>query len=63
MNKNQNKNGVAIISVIAIVTMLLFGVMIIRERDAQFEQYATANNCEWVWQGTAYGDDRDFICR
>ena len=26
-------------------------------------QYAKNNNCEWVYQGTGYGDDRDYICK
>lgn len=62
MNKQKN-NKVAIVGVVVLAGMLLLGVMINRERDAQFEQYALANNCEWVYQGTAYGDNRDFICK
>ena len=61
--EKQKDNKVAIVGVIVLTVMLLLGVIINRERDAQFEQYALANDCEWVWQGTSYGDDRDFVCR
>lgn len=62
MDKQKN-DKVAIVGIAVLAGMLLLGVMINRERDAQFERYALANDCEWVYQGTAYGDDRDYICK
>lgn len=62
MSKKQNRVA-AVLSVIILIAMFTFGVLIVRERDAQFEAYAEANNCKWIYQGTAYGDDRDFICK
>ncbi len=61
--KKQEDNKVTMIGLIVLAAILLLGVMINRERDAQFERYALANDCEWEYQGTAYGDDRDFICK
>lgn len=29
----------------------------------QLAAYAQANNCTWHATGTAYGDDRDWICK
>lgn len=63
MEQKDSNNKVGIIGAIVLIGMLLLGVMINRERDMQFEQYAKANNCEWTYQGTAYGDNRDFICK
>lgn len=61
--REEKDRGVAVIGAVVLIGMLLFGIWIIRQRDTGFEQYATANNCEWSWNGTAYGDDRDYICK
>lgn len=61
--RDESDKQVAVIGIVIIVGMLLFGIMIVRQRDTQFDEYATANNCEWSWQGTTYGDDRDYICK
>lgn len=33
------------------------------KQAANRNAYAEANNCEWTSTGTAYGDDRDFVCK
>ena len=47
----------AIVAVFAVVYAI--GV----HRDSQMTVYAAQNNCEWVYQGTWYGDNRDYICK
>lgn len=32
-------------------------------RAAQLASYAAANNCTWSYNGTAYGDSRDYTCK
>lgn len=33
------------------------------KRATDLQAYAESNNCEWSATGTAYGDDRDWICK
>lgn len=61
MDKNNIKN-IAIVIMAAIIVLLL-GVLINLKRAYDLRQYAIANNCTWSWQGTYYGDDRDYICK
>ncbi len=32
-------------------------------RANNLHEYALANNCIWQYQGTMYGDNRDYICK
>lgn len=32
-------------------------------RAAQLASYAATNNCTWHYNGTAYGDNRDYTCK
>lgn len=52
-----------VIALLIILVLVALGV--IRELKTQNNmiQYATTNNCTWSWQGTYYGDDRDYICK
>lgn len=61
--REEKDRGVAVFGAVVLIGMLLFGIWIIRQRDTGFDKYATANNCEWFWNGTAYGDDRDYVCK
>lgn len=61
LNVNRIKN-VAIV-ILALIVVLLLGVILQLKRANNLREYALANNCEWVYQGTMYGDDRDFICK
>lgn len=60
---NTNDKRIAVIGFIVIISIVTFGIWIECKRNAEFEQYATAHNCKWVWQGTNYGDNRDYICK
>lgn len=52
-----------IIGVLSFVIMLLLIVGKNIKSEYDMKLYAIKNNCTWSYQGTAYGDDRDFICR
>lgn len=51
------------IAILCVVVALMLGVIKNLKTANDLHRYATANNCTWVWQGTAYGDDRDYICK
>lgn len=55
------KNSVIVLLVM--VVALLLGVIINLKRAYNLREYSIANNCEWVYQNTYYGDDRDYICK
>lgn len=59
--KNTAKNW--LIAILATVVVLLLGVVLNLKTAYNLREYAIANDCTWVWQGTAYGDDRDYICK
>lgn len=54
------KNLLLIVGSIAMVVM---AIVIDARRNQNMQDYAIANNCTWQATGTAYGDDRDFICK
>lgn len=56
------KKNIVIAVLIAIIVILL-GLGVNAKRTYDLEQYAKVNNCTWYWTGTAYGDDRDYICK
>lgn len=56
-----NKNW--LIFGLVIIVVLLLGVISNLKSAYDLHQYAEANNCTWVYQGTAYGDDRDYTCK
>lgn len=51
------------IAVLVMVVALLLGVVVNLKRAYSLREYSIANNCEWTWQGTMHGDDRDYICK
>lgn len=55
------KNIVIVLLVVAVVVML--GVIRSLRQAYSLREYAIANDCTWTWQGTAYGDDRDYVCK
>lgn len=61
LNVNRIKN--IAIAILMLIVVLLLGVILNLKRANNLREYAIANNCEWVYQGTYYGDDRDYICR
>ena len=52
-----------IIVVLAVVVIVLAGLVKNVHMENNMIKYAAANNCTWTWQGTMYGDDRDYICK
>ena len=59
----MTKTTKIVIAVVAGVIVLALGVGLNLKRAFDLRDYAIANDCEWVWQGTWYGDDRDYICK
>lgn len=58
--KTKKQNKIIITSLLAIFTIVIFGAI---HRNAQMARYALNNGCTWQYQGTFYGDDRDYICK
>lgn len=52
-----------LIAILAGLVVILLGAVIGLKRTISRQEYAIANNCQWTWQGTMYGDDRDYICK
>ncbi len=57
----MNKN--IVIGVLACAVIVLAGVIVNIKRANDLRSYAVQNNCTWTYQGTMYGDDRDYICK
>lgn len=57
----QKKN--IIIGVLACAVLVLAGVIINFKKTNDLRNYAIANNCTWTYQGTMYGDNRDYVCK
>lgn len=60
-NKELSKTVVIVIFATAIV--ILLGVILNLKRAYSLREYSIAHNCEWIYQNTNYGDDRDYICK
>lgn len=52
-----------LIAILAAAVVLMLGVILNLKRAYRLREYSIANNCEWTWQGTMHGDDRDYICK
>lgn len=63
--KTQTKRDIAafVIAGVVCVMLIMLGVIIGLKRTLRMTNYAMANDCTWHYQGTAYGDDRDYICK
>lgn len=61
MSVSKTKN-VAIV-MLAMAVVLMFGVIVNLKRAYSLREYSIANNCEWTYMNTAYGDDRDYVCK
>lgn len=59
----MNKIKKYAIAVLAIVVVLLLGVIVNLKRAYDLREYSIANNCTWTYLNTAYGDDRDWVCK
>jgi hypothetical protein len=58
----QTLKNILILIAIIIVAIVIFAFDGAR-KDCQMQDYAKANNCTWYATGSAYGDNRDFICK
>lgn len=63
MNMNMDMSKNIVIGVLACAVIVLAGVIVNMKRANDLRNYAIANNCTWAYQGTMYGDDRDYICK
>lgn len=52
-----------VIAILVMVIVALLEVIVNLKKAYELREYATANNCTWTYQGTAYGDDRDYVCK
>ncbi len=57
----MNKN--ILITLLACAVVVLAGVIVNIKKANDLRNYAIANDCTWTYQGTMYGDDRDYICK
>lgn len=60
--ETKNIKNIAIV-ILALAVALLLGALMSLKRAYSLREYAIANNCRWIYQNTAYGDDRDYICK
>lgn len=58
--RRQTKILIAVLAVLAVIAGL---VIVNYNRALDLRAYAEAHDCAWTWQGTWYGDDRDYICK
>lgn len=49
--------------ILALVAVFSVAYAIGEHRTANMVAYAAQNDCEWVYQGTWYGDNRDYVCK
>lgn len=61
--QTQPKKSLTFNVVCALVAVFAIAYAIGEHRTAEMVQYAAQNDCEWVYQGTWYGDSRDYTCK
>ena len=59
--KQTLKNTLIVLGIVGAV-LGFFAIKNARQ-DRMMDAYAEANNCTWYATGSAYGDNRDFICK
>lgn len=52
-----------LIVVLAVAVVLLLGVILNLKTAYSLREYSITHDCVWTYQNTAYGDDRDWICK
>lgn len=60
--RRENQTLQAVVCVLVIVIVALLVVLRGYQVELRMERYARKNNCEWVYHGTFYGDNRDQTC-
>lgn len=63
--KEVKKQFIFLTVVLAIIIALITAFIIskLNAREMRMNEYARNNNCTWHYTGSAYGDDRDLICK
>lgn len=63
--KEVKKQFIFLTVVLAIIIALvsIFIISKLNAREVRMDEYARNNNCTWHYTGSAYGDDRDLICK
>lgn len=63
--KEVKKQFIFLTVVLAIIIALITAFIIskLNTREMRMNEYARNNNCTWHYTGSAYGDDRDLICK
>lgn len=61
-SKNINFKNIAIV-ILAAAVVILLGVIMNLKRAYSLREYSISNNCTWTYMNTAYGDDRDWVCK
>jgi hypothetical protein len=61
ITKQTLKNTLIVIAIIGVAFLIIAAKG--ARQDRMMEHYAEANNCTWYATGSAYGDNRDFICK
>ena len=59
--KQTLKNTLTVLAIVGAI--LAFFAIDGARQDHMMDAYAEANNCTWTATGSAYGDNRDFICK
>lgn len=62
-SQRRDANKSWVIAILVLIVAALLGVILNLKSAYDLHEYAKANDCNWVWQGTHYGDDRDYICK
>lgn len=60
MRKLDNQKNIVIAVLLAAIGVMLIGIINFW-RACNLRAYAISNDCTWVYQGTMYGDDRDYV--
>lgn len=58
----QNQEMKVLLFLAGIVIVALLIILHGYHTELRMERYARKNNCEWVYHGTFYGDNRDQTC-
>lgn len=58
---NSSQPTIAVVAIIIALVAVAFAIG--QYRTARMATYAAENRCTWQYNGTAYGDNRDYTCK
>lgn len=58
---NSSQPTIAVVAIIIALVAVAFAIG--QYRTARMVAYAAENGCTWQYNGTAYGDNRDYTCK